>query len=446
MDEFDLEIDNYNLNEIVDMFNISNDLTDEDFIKIKNNIEKFSNKSKYNDLHKFYVKANFLLKCVKKYREYIEITKNNYFYSEEDDNYIIQEIKKIPNFFNYNNVLSVINLINNKSQDAKSCENQYTKNKLEELEREREMQILKTQVANTFNYPVTKGDVNYLKRVTQLMNVNLNSCFRQNYLLQTSSNFQYNIPNGGINNVVSMKLLSIEIPNTWFLISHLKKNNRFKIEILLDGICSLHEIKIPDGNHDRDTLVEYINNNFLSCSCTERLEHIEMKIDEFTNRTYFTLVNNPPENFIYSVYFVYDDTDNMLETLGWILGFRLARYIKIDDILISEGLFDGGGDRYIYVSINDYNNNYNDTNLICFEDMSISENIIAKIPLINGKFSLIMNENNYSLIKIRRYNGPVNINKLEIRLLDKFGNIIELNKMDWSLSLELEILYENIMS
>ena len=133
----------------------------------------------------------------------------------------------------------------------------------------------------------------------------------------------------------------------------------------------------------------------------------------------------------------------MLETVGWILGFRLARYLKIDDYLMSEGLFDAGGDRYIYLTVNDYQYNYNETNVICFDKSSIEEHTLAKIPMVNGKLSLVIDENNKNpLVKIRQYNGPVNLNKFEIKILDKYGNIIDLNFMDFSFSLELETLYE----
>ena len=40
--------------------------------------------------------------------------------------------------------------------------------------------------------------------------------------------------------------------------------------------------------------------------------------------------------------------DPIYNTLGWTLGFRLGNYIKIKQKIISEALFDGGGDRYIY--------------------------------------------------------------------------------------------------
>ena len=132
-----------------------------------------------------------------------------------------------------------------------------------------------------------------------------------------------------------------------------------------------------------------------------------------------------------------------MQGMGWTLGFRLARYLKIDDAIQSEGIFDGGGDRYVYFCLNDYQYNRNDSNVVCFDNTSIDENILAKIPMINGKLSMIIDENDgCSLTKTRRYNGPVNLRKMGIRVIDKYGDIIELNHMDFSFTLEVEILYE----
>jgi hypothetical protein len=73
----------------------------------------------------------------------------------------------------------------------------------------------------------------------------------------------------------------------------------------------------------------------------------------------------------------------------------------------------------------------------------MDENVLAKIPMVNGKLSLIIDENDgCSLTKTRRFNGPINLKKIHLRLLDKFGDIVNLNKMDFSFTLELEILYE----
>ena len=121
----------------------------------------------------------------------------------------------------------------------------------------------------------------------------------------------------------------------------------------------------------------------------------------------------------------------------------MNRYLNIDDTIQSEGLFDAGGDRYIYFCINDYQYNVNETNIICFDETTVNENVLAKIPMINGKLCLIVDENEgCSLAKTRRYNGPVNLKRLDIKVMDQFGEIIDLNHMDFSFTLELEILYE----
>ena len=132
----------------------------------------------------------------------------------------------------------------------------------------------------------------------------------------------------------------------------------------------------------------------------------------------------------------------MLNNFGWIIGFRMSSYLHICDSIISEGLFDASGDKYIYFSLVDYQYNNNNSNIICFDKCLNENDILGKIPLTNGKLSLIINDNNNPLTKTRMYNGPVNINKIQIQILDKFGDIIDLNNMDFSFTLELEILYE----
>jgi hypothetical protein len=132
-----------------------------------------------------------------------------------------------------------------------------------------------------------------------------------------------------------------------------------------------------------------------------------------------------------------------MNTAGWLLGFRLPSYESITENIQSEGLFDGSGDKYIYLSLTDYQYNTNSTNIVGFDKSFMDEDILAKIPMTNGKLSIVIDDNNNPLTKKRVYNGPVNIRKLHIKIFDKFGNIIDLNNMDLSLTLEMEILYES---
>ena len=147
-------------------------------------------------------------------------------------------------------------------------------------------------------------------------------------------------------------------------------------------------------------------------------------------------------NYTIDLKFSLDINQNIINTAGWILGFRLANYLNIEKVT-SEGLFDAGGDRYVYLSITDFQYNNNTSNIVCFDKNILNEDVIAKIPMENGKLSLVINDNNNNLAKLRRYNGPINLSKIQIKLLDQFGSIIDLNNMDFSMTLELELLYEN---
>lgn len=129
--------------------------------------------------------------------------------------------------------------------------------------------------------------------------------------------------------------------------------------------------------------------------------------------------------------------------MGWTLGFRLANYLNVEKCLQSEGLFDASGDRYIYMAVNDYQYNKNTSNIVGFDKSISNEDIIAKIPMVNGKLSIIIDDNNNPLTKTRKYNGPVQLSKLQVKILDKFGRLIDFNNMDYSFTLELELLYEN---
>ena len=76
-------------------------------------------------------------------------------------------------------------------------------------------------------------------------------------------------------------------------------------------------------------------------------------------------------------------------------------------------------------------------------DTYIQKDIIGKIYLHDGKFNINISDNDAeSNIKKREFLGPVNIKTIKIKILDQFGSLIYLNNMDWSFSLEFDILYQ----
>jgi len=299
-------------------------------------------------------------------------------------------------------------------------------------------------IINSFPNNVAPGNLNSLKRITTFQNIHLNSCFRHNYFNSNSCDFQYIIPSD-IKNVVSLRLVSIEIPNSWYLFSHKQKNNIFNIEVNIDNVITNYVITIPDGNYDSDSLQQYLNTNYFSQSKTNNyLKYIHFSIDNNNFKSKFEVLPNPSIcNFSFSICFLYDENENLMNNVGWLLGFRLPTYQNISENIQSEGLFDACGDKYIYFALNDYQYNNNSNNIVGFDKSIMDENILAKIPMINGKLSFIIDENNNLLAKRRVYNGPVTLRKLYIKIMDKFGNIIDLNNMDFSFTLEVELLYES---
>lgn len=468
MDSIDLNIHNYDFHDLMNIFKIQNYDPQIDY-KSKLNRKVQTIREKYpEEIYSFYNKTKLVLLSI------FSLLENKYIKKTEEIDGYVNKIRKIPQFERYNEnqlINQLLNLDNVKIKDSPSDPNY---NILEEYN------ILETNhlnkpnfnthegrinpnldnknntnlIFNTFPNDITPGNLNSVKRITQLLNLNLNSCFRNNYYQTNPCDFLYLFP-VEINNVLSMRLASIEIPNAWYLFSKLKKNNFFEIDFQIkkkgqDKYTKYNFlIVVPDGNYDIESLQYYLNTTyFYESSITENspLKYIKFTIDPNTLKSSFSLVNfeeTKEEDILFNLKFIENINQNAMSTMGWILGFRLGTYLDIEDCIISEGLFDGGGDRYIYVCINDFQYNNNNSNIVCFDKSILNEDVIAKIPMINGKLSLIVNDNNQVLAKLRRYNGPVNISRLQIKILDKFGTVIDLNNMDFSFTLEMEILYES---
>jgi len=458
----DLNINNYNFNELLNIFKINGDDDKEDNWTNKNiqKMKKYCNiiKNKYPDenIYNFYLKASKIIECI-----YNLFTSNIIFSLEDIDNinYYVDEIKKI-NSFDKHNTTNIIEYIIEKKEKTGKIEKT---RKIEKIEIKDNLNYFTNEVnynvnsrpltnlndknntnviINSFPNSLAPGELNSIKRITLSQNLNLNSCFRNNYYTSYSTDFQYLIP-CEIKNVVSLRLASIEIPNAWYLFSSKQGNNHFKIIINDNGVITKYNIIIAEGNYDYETLQLFLNTNyFYESSLDNGLKYIKFSIDTYNFKTKFE-VTNCPSNFSFSLLFCEDSNENIMNTAGWILGFRLTNYLDISDYIWSEGLFDGSGDRYIYFILNDYQYNNNSTNIVGFDKSSMEENILAKIPMVNGKLSFIISENNNPLTKIRKYNGPINLKKIHVKVLDKYGNIIDLNNMDFSFTLELETLYES---
>lgn len=320
----------------------------------------------------------------------------------------------------------------------------------------------------------TKGIVNKLDKETQSVSLHINSLFRDEYYNDSSSDFTYTLP-VNVENVLSARLTSVNLPNTWYLFEAEKGNNVFYVEMFEVRKDTrkrtlgaggeplneryIHEIVIPDGNYTTGSLTNFLNKTYfknvamgvaVKNDYQKRMGRIEFKINPASLKSSFQITQdaNALTYWHMNLIFVNEHSKSLIQTAGWILGFRTAKYLNIENSILSESLFDAAGDRYLYLCLNDFTINQTNNNIICLDNTFIDTHVLAKINIGTSSFGIQIDDTPDTAdthSKTRIYAGPTNLKKINIKLLDVFGKPINLNKMDWSFTLELEKLYQNIV-
>jgi hypothetical protein len=438
----DIDINKYTYIDLLKVFKITNNDSLENIEKMNMLLETI-NQSYPKEITYFFIKAYNLVFSIFNLHKMNRIDRIDNFDVVND---YYDKIKSIKNLES-KNVEQIIKYLEDLQTD--SYVNSYVKilpttDKLASKNNRSLYNNIQTNVVeNTLNNSIAPGKINSIKRITKLLNLNMNSCFRNNYFQSNSSDFQYNIPSE-IKNVVSMRLISIEMPKSWYLISKNNKNNIFEVIVTMIHEGNIESqnfnIEIPEGNYTASALEEFLNKTYFFQSNNDNLlKYISFSIHPYNNKTSFEILN---EFVNISLVFSDEYNDNPLVTFGWLCGFRMTNYLNIKNNIVSEGIFDNGNENYIYVIINDYQYNTNHMNIVGFDKSVLNENVIAKVLFKNTISSFILNDNN-PLAQMREYNGPVNISKLHIKLIDKFGAVINLNNMDIALTIQFEILYES---
>ena len=308
-----------------------------------------------------------------------------------------------------------------------------------------------TSYSSSFPSEFYQGSINPLSKRILRQNVNIDTRFRSNYYTTNASNFNVDLPLK-INQVVSLQLSALEFPSTFYVVSQVFGNNFFVLEIT--GETPLI-VTIPDGNYDYLSLQEYIN-NFLQNLIPLGGPYNDIRFLSDINTPLGTgpaagsgrmIIGSTSGTTAFSINFLTDRYGNedrqtpLPLKLGWLMGFREG-YYENALTYVSEGIINLLGPRYIYLVVDDFNNNVNDGFYAAFSSSILNKNILARISLQGSVFNL-MSKDNFNLITSpRQYFGPVDIQKLQIQLLDEYGRILNLNNMDYSFCLTFQTIYE----
>jgi len=174
-----------------------------------------------------------------------------------------------------------------------------------------------------------------------------------------------------------------------------------------------------------------------------------VEIPEGKGDFYFKIDFTIPDLPLYPLY----------KTIGWTLGFRKYEYIvKYGDnattriiesqnqtyfaYLESESSYGSSFFQYLFLELDDYQKNVASNAIVSYNgDYNLSNNIFAKIVITSGQYTSITDNGSDLMFKKRNYFGPVRLEKLHFRILTRFGDVIDLNGNNFSLTLEIDTLY-----
>jgi len=439
---FDLNIENYNKNELRDMF------------ELPENYDKYMLEKKESKLVETIINNNTIKEDTK--AKTINFLKKAKILLNKNENTSEMENKlKRTLLTSSGNIESIKG---NVTKTVGTIEDFYNTNynlRSTPIESTQEHMIQeKPHTPFNLSFPSTyfPGVINPLKRRTRQENLIIDTRFRDNYYNSSPTNFNFQLPMV-IENIFTMQLSAIELPNTFYVISKQYNNNFFSLIVTNnEGISEGKVVTIPDGNYDYTSLQASINNQIFLLG--GNFQYINFLINISSNngsgQMMVGLDSQTPPNQIASFElnfqadrFGYEDKNTPLPLkLGWTMGFRNGVYTNSLNY-VSEAVVDITGPRYLYLVVDDFNNsNNNGLFYSAFNSSLLNKNTIGRISLQSQLFNILIGNNLNFITTPREYFGPVNIRNLQIQLLDEYGRVVDLNYMDFSFCLTLTINYD----
>ena len=234
-----------------------------------------------------------------------------------------------------------------------------------------------------------------------------------------------------------MEVDSLQVPATFYTINSAYNNNNFIIVINNTAF----QVTLPDGNYSIDELIIYFNRTVFStewdaAACPTRptiggqnrnlllakyltsTGKFLISVDNDANAAASTKISSLSIDFMRPSGSTYtsntgwssDIVSGDIQTrLGWMLGYRNASYSG-STAYPGEAAIDICGPKYIYLVVDDYQNNGQEPMITALAESQLSKNILAKIPVTNT----LVGTNHFSNITLPLKNKPVSYTHLTL--------------------------------
>ena len=291
-----------------------------------------------------------------------------------------------------------------------------------------------------FTGPTTRQYGNHMvmsnvSKETKVKYINIDTRFRDEYNYSATSNYNITLPQR-ITEVKNISVTNVELPMTFYNISENLGNNSMKYT------TGSYEFifKIPDGQYNKESLVAALG-TIISVNAASSLAP-QPTITIENNKIVFMATAGS------IIEFDVDSTGNFAKynfkfRLGWLLGFRKQSYTFTSNPLKSECLIDLTGPRYLYLVIDEFTSNGNQSSFVSPLPTSlINKNVLARIPISQTIYQFTsvypFNRSNGLLSDCRSYTGKVDIQKINVQLVNENGIVMDLNGADFSFCIRLE--------
>lgn len=362
-----------------------------------------------------------------------------------------------------------------------------------------EQVILDSDIEETYQVPLLKGQMNPTLRNIRERNVNIDSRFRPN-LSDSTSDFTIDL-NEPLQKVTKLTLTNMEIRHSWYTFDEAYGTNYINLDVGNTGSIT-HSVIIPSGNYSETELITSINGQL----ATNGLPNLTFTYQTSTGKT---VIQNNIGSTVRIVF--YDDSNpensKINNNLGWLLGFqnitttdyqsKIEYSLLTGNSITGESLVDVYGTRYVLLAIDDFNKNsvsrglinvYDSKELVTMpsyytSDLSMADptflcngeksglttaqactireiflqnkshenritglnqsNIFARVQVnITRPYQVIFIANNVLRYNARTYFGPCDISRMKITLYNDRGQVMNLNGQDFSFMMNVEELYQ----
>jgi len=270
---------------------------------------------------------------------------------------------------------------------------------------------------------------NVYKR-TKIKYLNIDSKFSDEYGSSREkkdglANFTFTLPDK-ITSVISIKVKTVELPASFYNFSKSLQNNYYAIDDVI--------VDISDGSFSTSTLLGRLNQD---ANVTFTFDSLQQKIVMENNSSQETTVHFG----ILKTGGV--DKYNLKNKLGWYLGFREPSYtIPPGGERIAESILDLNPTKYVYLVVDDFQQNTLNNFVVPLYQKLLNKCVLARISLDSNVFEfgkMISTETYGNLVSAKReYSGKADIQRLKLEIVNEWGQVMNLNSMDFSFCLEVE--------